>query len=438
MNVRETALKLLCEYEADGKFVNLSLSSHLTDKLTHDERSFLTVLLYTTVENKLKYDYFISAISGRSIDEIKPHTREILRLGLCQIVDVRSVPDYAAVNETVKLSSSPSERSFINGVLRAAVRKKEANELPLPNKNKKRLRHLSVKYSIPLGIVKLFSAELGDSGLEELLASFNAEKHTDLTVNTNKISPEAFARLLGTAGYKAEPSPLSHISLRIASSVDPRSLPGFSEGLFFVQDTASAVCAQVLGARCGDLVVDACAAPGGKSFAVAILTGDKADIHSFDLHESKLSLIKSGAERLTLTSVKAGALDALHPQEELIGRADRVICDAPCSGLGVMGKKPDLRYSAEERTKELPELQYSILKASARYLKRGGRMVYSTCTLSNAENRGVVDRFLSENPDFSLIPFTVGDILTTGDLTLLPSVHGTDGFYIALLEKAKD
>ena len=435
MNVREIALRLLGEYEASGKFVNLSLSSHLADNLSSEERAFLTVLLYTTVENKLKYDYFIAAIAGRGLDKINPATRDILRLGFCQIADVNSVPDFAAVNETVKLARGASERSFVNGVLRAAVRRKSGDGLPLPDAAKNPLRYLSVKYSMPLGIVRLFAEQLGEGGVEPLLAAFNAKKHTDITVNTTKISRDAYMRLLCAAGIFATCSELSSISVRIDKSVDPRTLPGFDEGLFFVQDGASALAAELLGVREGDLVVDACSAPGGKTFATAILARDKAEIHSFDLHESKLSLISGGAERLRLKSVRADVRDALTPDDGLIGRADRVICDAPCSGLGVLGKKPDLRYNALSRVDELPELQYSILKETSRYLKAGGRMIYSTCTLSAAENRAVVDRFLSENEDFSLVPFTVMEKVRHGDITLLPHIHGTDGFYIALLER---
>lgn len=438
MNVREIALRLLGEYEAGGKFVNLSLSSHLADNLSAEERAFLTVLLYTTVENKLKYDYFIGALAGRSLDKIAPSTRNILRLGLCQIADVNSVPDFAAVNETVKLAKSHSERSFVNGVLRAAVRRKSEEGLPLPDAAKNPLRYLSVKYSMPLGIVRLFAEQLGEGGVEPLLAAFNSEKHTDVTVNTTKISRDAYMRLLCAAGFSATPSKLSSLSIRIDKSVSPKNLPGFDEGLFFVQDGASALAAELLGVREGDLVVDTCAAPGGKSFASAILAADKAEIHSFDLHESKLSLITGGAERLRLKSVSAEVRDALTPDESLLGRADRVICDAPCSGLGVLGKKPDLRYNALSRVDELPELQYSILKEASRYLKAGGRMIYSTCTLSAAENRAVVDRFLAENSSFTLVPFSVMGEVREGDITLLPHIHGTDGFYIALLERGAE
>ena len=437
MTVREAALHLLSEYESNGKYVNLSLTSHVADAFSPKERAFLTALLYTSVERKLTYDYYICALSGRGIDSISPRVRDILRLGLCQIISLDSIPDFAAVNETVKLAKNAGERSFINGVLRAAVRKKETDSLPLPDKAKNYLRYLSVRESFPLATVKLLASEYGVEATEVMLDAFNNERHTDIAVNTLKISRDAYLALLKANGYEASVSELSSISLRIPSSVDPRMLPGFDEGLFFVQDSACTASVEVLGARQGDMIADACSAPGGKSFAAAILTHDAARIHSFDIHESKLSLIEGGAARLALSSIKASVRDATEPAPELIGSLDRVICDVPCSGLGVLGKKPDLRYKSLDELGELPELQYSILSASSRYLKAGGRLIYSTCTLAPQENGCVVERFLAEHSDFSACDFQVSGICSqNGMLTLLPYIHRTDGFFIALLERS--
>ncbi len=435
MTVREVALRLLSEYEASGKYVNLSLSSHLADNFSAEERAFLTALLYTAVERKLTYDYYIAAISERNIKDIAPRTKNILRLGLCQLIHIDSLPDFAAVNETVKLAKNSGERAFVNGVLRSAARKKESGELPLPDKDKNYLRYLSVRESFPLDTLKLLAAEYGISDTEKMLAVFNSRRTTDITVNTCKISRDEYLEILKAAGYNAAPSELSQMAITVASSVNPRELPHFGEGFFFVQDASCALSAELLSVSEGDLVIDVCSAPGGKSFAAAIHANNNAEIRSFDIHESKLSLIRAGADRLGLSSVKAFVRDALFPDEELLGRADRVICDVPCSGLGVLGKKPDLRYNAGARQGELPEIQYSILKASAEYLKSGGRLVYSTCTLSPSENREVVLRFLSENPEFKLRKFAVLGEVCNGMVTLLPHIHGTDGFFISVMEK---
>lgn len=434
MNVRQIALRLLEEYEAGGKFVNLALSSHLTDNLSKEDKGFLTALLYTTVERKLTYDYYICAISERSESSIDPHTKNILRLGLCQIIDMRSIPDFAAVNETVSLSKNPGERSFVNGVLRAAVRRKD--DLPMPPEEKNYRRYLSVKYSFPLATVKHFDMLYGRESAERMLDFYNNVNYTDITVNTTKVSVSELKKLLSDSGYSLEENSLAPLSLRLQGSVNPERLPGFNEGYFFVQDRASAVCAEVLAPCKGDLIIDVCAAPGGKSFAAAILTGGECDIRAFDLHESKLSLINSSAKRLGFDFITALGRDAIDPDRKLIGTADRVICDAPCSGLGVLGKKPDLRYKDISLITSLPEIQLDILSSSAKYLKEDGILVYSTCTLNPEENEKVVEKFIKENPDFVLMPFTVGDIdCANGMLTLLPHVHNTDGFFMAKIRR---
>ena len=194
----------------------------------------------------------------------------------------------------------------------------------------------------------------------------------------------------------------------------------------------------ILDPKADEQIVDTCAAPGGKSFALAILSSDRADIRSFDLHESKISLISSGAQRLGLSSVKAEAADATEPCEHLIGKIDRVLCDVPCSGMGVLSKKPDLRYKDITALSELSELQLTILKSSSEYLKLGGEMIYSTCTLRREENEDIVNRFLSENSDFEAVHFEFAGLKSkNGMLTLYPHIHGTDGFFISKLRKKK-
>ncbi len=435
MNIRKIALSLLNEYEAGGKYVNLSLNSHSCDGLTPEERGQLTVLLYTTVEQKLRYDYYIKAIAARGDGGIDPTTLNILRLGVCQLLDMRSIPDFAAVSETVKLGRGAGERSFINGVLRAIARQRDS--LPLPSEEKNYRRYLSVKYSFPLWLVKHFDALLGREGCEALLSAFNTERYTDITVNTLKISREAYIKKLSARGISAEKNLDTPLGLRIKGSVNPESLPGFSDGELFVQDTASLIAVAALAPKRCDRIIDACSAPGGKSLAAAILSSDKGEIYSFDLHGSKLSLIESGAARLGLKSIKTEERDARVPDESLFGTADKVIVDAPCSGLGVLSKKPDLRYKSEEAIKELPALQLEILTASAKYLKAGGELVYSTCTLNPEENSGVVERFLMGNTDFEPLSFKVGAHPESSELTLLPHEDGTDGFFIAKMRRKR-
>ena len=437
MTVRELTLSLLTDCEANGKYVNLSLSSRRTDKLSGEERSFLTVLLYTVAERKITYDYYISAISGRSLDRIDPTTLNILRIGMCQIVHIDSVPDHAAVNETVALARNPGEKSFVNGVLRQAARLSKEGKLPLPPREKKVSRYLSVAYSFPQWLVKHFISLYGEDDTEKLLSHFNTARYTDLTVNLVKTDKQQYTKMLVDAGYTPISTVDTKLGIRLDGSVNPKNLPGFEDGLFLVQDTACAVSVEALGVERGDRVIDVCACPGGKSFAAAILAGN-GEVTSLDVHESKLSLIEDGAARLGLTHVSVGQCDAEKPREELFGSFDKVICDVPCSGLGVLGKKPDIRHRDNQSLQNLPELQYSILSASGNYLKDDGVILYSTCTLNPEENERVVERFLEENAEFSPVDFTVGGLKSTsGMLTLLPHVHGTDGFFIAKLRKEK-
>ncbi len=435
-SVRALALDLLLEYELQGKYINLSLNSHKADKLSDEDRGLLTALLYTAVENKLRYDYYISSLAARSIEKVDTVTKNIIRLGLCQLLDMENVPPYAAINETVKLARNVGERSFVNGVLRSAERKK--NELPLPDKEKNFARYISVKYSFPLWIVKRYITLYGEGGAEELLSYFSKVAPTDLFVNTNKISVERFLEKLSEAGIAAEKSPLCENSVRIEKSVDPRKIPGYENGEFFVQDRACSAAISQLHCREGESVADVCSAPGGKSFAAAIIMKDMGRVTSFDIHESKISLIDSGAKRLSLSCISADVCDATNPREELFAAFDKVICDVPCSGLGVLSKKPDLRYKSPEGLDKLPELQYEILSASAKYLKSGGRLLYSTCTLIPEENERVVERFLESHPDFHTVDFYIGDGKSEkGCFTFIPHAHKTDGFFVSLLEKDK-
>ncbi len=431
VNLRKTVLELLESYEGGQRYVNLLLSAERFGRLSAEDSASLTALLYTTVEKKLTYDYFIGAFSKRSPDKIDPRVRNILRIGLCQILDMHSIPDYAAVNETVKLTRLPHERSFINAVLREAVRQKAC--LPYPPREKNELRYLSVKYSIPLPLVRHYASIVGDD-IESLLEAFSREKSLTLTANLTKCDVATLVSEL--SDYGARPSELTESGVVLEHKAPPKSLPGFSEGRFFVQDEASRIAFETLSVRDTDLVVDVCAAPGGKSFGAA-MNNTGGTVYAFDIHESKLSLIRDGAARLGLGNISIACRDANEPADELLGRADRVICDVVCSGLGIISKKPDLRYKDLTSVKELPTLQYSILKSSSRYLKPGGILAYSTCTLNPAENEEITDRFVAENPDFSYEAIRTRTIRSERGVTLYPHIHGTDGFYIALIKRNK-
>ena len=287
---------------------------------------------------------------------------------------------------------------------------------------------------MPLVIVKHFKAVYGEDVLEKMLEKITEEKHLSLTVNTQKINREELMAKL--SDYSPSASEYTESGIILGAKIPPAKLPGFENGEFFVQDASSQIAVDALSADVGMLVVDVCAAPGGKSFGAAIKVKDTGSVFSFDIHESKLSLIDTGAKRLGLYNVKPACRDALSADEALIGKADRVICDAPCSGLGVLSKKPDIRYKDLSVIDELPPLQYSILCESAKYLKVGGIMLYSTCTLNPSENEDITDKFVNEHSNFAYEKISTAKLSSeSGKLTLLPHIHGTDGFFIALIKR---
>lgn len=429
--LRKRVLDTLVLCERAMQYVNLALSGRGFDELSAGERAQMTALLYTTVENKIRYDYYISALSGRSSKDLDLYTLCLLRLGLCQILDMKNIPDFAAVNETVALARNRGERAFTNAILRRAAREKEG--LPFPERERSPKRYLSVKYSIPQATVARFISIFGEEESEKIFKAFSESSELSVSVNTRVISREDF--ILKHKDKSAEAGSFSPFSVKFGASYPPKSLKGFDEGEFFVQNEASAIAVSAIGLRESDTVVDVCSAPGGKSFLAAIAAGEGA-VYSYDLHESKISLIKDGAKRLGLSGIRAESRDAKAPNESLFGKADAVICDVPCSGLGVLGKKPDLRYKDISVSEELVPLQREILSQSVKYLKAGGVIVYSTCTLIPEENEGVTDDFIKNNPDFEYEPFAVGGLnAPSGKLTLLPHIHKTDGFYIAKIRK---
>lgn len=431
LNARAIALSLLCEMDEKNGFANLLLSDAVLEK-AGSEASFLTALFYGCAERRLTLDYLVGHFASRTTDKISRRVRFILHVGLYQIFFMKT-PPHAAVSETVSLAKGQGERGFVNAVLRAAVR---AGEMPLPQRERT-ARHLSVLHSFPLSTVKRFLALFGEKNTEALLCYFNTSLPLCLRARDGQTRDALLARF-EKDGVLAEPTPYAPHSIRVLSPIPVKELYGFREGLFFVQDEASAIATEALGAKAGDTVIDVCACPGGKSFGAALSADGEGAFYAFDLHESKLPLINEGARRLSLP-ITARAVDATVGDATLDGRADCVICDVPCSGLGVLGKKPDLRY--REINGSLPALQYEIMCRSARYLKKGGAMVYSTCTLLPEENEQNVRRFLSEHPDFAAMDFSVAGEKTVrsegGMLTLWPHEHGCDGFFVARLQKIR-
>lgn len=437
MNARETAFLSLQKYENSGTYPNIELSYAIErNGLTGPEKALYTALFYGVIERKLTLDYYIAVLSDRADSEIDPNVRIILRMGLYQLLYMTRIPESAAVNESVKLATrfyaKKNSGDFINAILRNFLRKRET--ISLPDKEKNPEYYLSVRYSAPEWLCRLWRGTYGPGKAERLLETLNRQLPMTLRVNTLKTTRDAILPALEKAGVSAAPAALSSDCIRLSGNLPTDRLLPFQE-LCYVQDEASALCTAVVGAAIGDTVLDVCACPGGKSFGMALSMKNTGRILAFDLHKNKLSLIRSGAEKLGISIIETDVQNAAIPREGMPD-ADKILCDVPCSGLGVIAKKPDIRYKNETDITRLPELQYDILKNSARYLKTGGTLVYSTCTLNPAENQNVIHRFLAEHPYFSLVPFTVGPLSSDGMLELLPYEYDTDGFFIAKIKKA--
>ena len=441
MNVRKLALETLCKCETAAQYANLALDSKIKKySLSGDDRSLFTVLVYGTIEHKLTLDYYIKLLSSVPKEKIDNDTRNILRLGLYQIIYMRTA-DHAAVNETVALAPMRS-RGFLNAILRNYLRKKDS--LAFPSKEKEPARALSVEYSFPEATCQRFCECFGTGDAEKLMAAMCRPSPLTLRVNTLVISRDEFIKKLENEGIKATATDLAPNGVRLSENIPYSELENRFGGMFFVQDEASQLAVASLGARSGETVIDMCSCPGSKSFGAALDMNDSGKILSFDISKSKLPLISSGAERLGIHIITANVKDGREPIEELFGQADRIICDVPCSGFGVVAKKPDIRYKDISMADGLPSIQYDILCNAARYLKVGGTLIYSTCTVLPAENFDNIERFLLEHKnsssngdaEFELSPINAGALtVDCGYITLLPHVHGTDGFFICKLKR---
>lgn len=430
MNVRECAFRILCESERSEKYISLALDAFISShSVGGDDRAFLSVLVYGVTERKLSLDYIISAFSGKKISSLDKEVVMLLRLGMYQILYLDKIPDSAAVNESVKLASRYASRSknFINALLRRLCREKDS--LPYPTDP---LERLSVIHSLPKELCLHFKRDYPER-YEEIISLVNARPKLTLTVNTLKTTRDSLAKEIGESCELCENSGKG---VRLTANFPVSQLEALSEGRCYVQDEASQIAVSALDAREGDTVIDVCSCPGGKAFFAAISMNNKGKIYCFDLHTSKLSLIENEAKVLGIDILDISCRDSTSAREDLIEKADKVICDVPCSGFGVIAKKPEIRYKSTSDLTELDTIQKNILEASAKYVKIGGTLVYSTCTLRKAENEERISDFLEKNKNFELTPFKVGNISAEkGSITLFPCEKGTDGFFIAKLKR---
>lgn len=424
MTPRQLAFALLQKTEANDQYLNIALDHALASShLSEADRGLCATLLYGVTERRLTLDYQIDALSSRPAATLDPAVRTALRMGLYQMLYLDRVPPHAAVDESVSLVPRKAS-GFVNAILRAHTRDPR---LRLPPKEPA-APYLSVAYSVGLPLCEKLLSIYGEKKTEAILRGFERIPDTTVSVNTLRTAREELASRLPHAA----PTTYSPAGLSFKGAL--REQYGFEEGLYFVQDEASQLCVEALGAEAGETVMDLCACPGSKSFGTAIRMENRGRVLSFDLHQKKLPLIESGARRLGITIIETAANDGRNLLPSWVEGADRVLCDVPCSGFGVLAKKPELRYKDPAVSTALPEIQQEILATACRYVKRGGVLVYSTCTILPEENEENVRRFLASHPDFSLSPFRAGALwCPEGMITLLPHTHPTDGFFIARL-----
>lgn len=441
MGARETALLTLDACEKQGAWSNAYLKKAIRrDGLDRRDAALASRLCFGVLQNKLLLDFYLGKFSNVKPEKLEPRVRQALRLGLYQLLFLDKVPEHAAVNESValarKYSRNPRSAGLVNAVLRAFLRQKDA--LPAVE-GRDALETLSLRHSHPRWLVEAFAARLGMDEAETLLRLNNEQPPTCAQVNVLKTTPEALGAALRASEAEAEPHPWLGNCLLLSGTGDLEQLDCFRAGDFYVQDTASRLAVLASGVKPGDRVLDACAAPGGKSFAAAIQMENEGEVVSCDIHPHKIGLMETGAARLGLTCIKAREQNAKTFVQEWVRSFDAVLADVPCSGLGIIRKKPDIRYKDPKPMEGLPAVQGGILDNVSRYVKPGGTLLYSTCTLLQRENEDVVTAFLADHPDFAPEPFTLpGPVGACGGMvTLWPQRHGTDGFFVAKLRRRR-
>jgi len=427
---RGVALEVLCRVEAEASYAAQSLDAHIKT-LSREDGALATRLAYGTLQKRIFLDYQLLQLGGKPLSSMDIPVANALRLGAYQLFFCDKIPPSAAVNEAVncvKACGFTSAAGLVNAVLRKA-----ASASPVFPENE--AEALAVKHSLPAWMVYHLRKSYRDEPLLPLLAALDEPPCFYLRVNTLLISPEDLCERLNREGIPASVVKDSRVSaLKCDRLPSLKENPSFAEGLFHVQDLSSQLAAAAVNAQRGDRVLDVCAAPGGKTFTLAQTVHNEGEVLSCDIHPARVNLIADGAKRLHLSNVTPTVADAGVFMPSL-GEFDRVLCDAPCSGLGVVRRKPEIRFKPEEELKKYPPLQYGILATACRYVKPGGRLVYATCTLNPHENEENAARFLHEHPDFTASPLFSSSEETAR--TFFPHRDFTDGFFVAAFERRK-
>ena len=440
MDAREAAMLALNACQRQGGWSDGALKKQLSAaELSGRDAALATQLCFGVLQNQMLLDFYLAKFSNIPLKRMEGKVVQTLRLGAYQMLFLTRIPHSAAVNSAVALvkahCKNPRAAGMVNGILRSMERSLQ-NMPVIPQGDP--VAYLSTLYSHPEWLVKEFILSLGEEETAQLLAADNSQPPTAVMVNTTRTTAETLKAMLEADHVEAEPHPWLENCLLLSRTGDLERMEAFQQGLFYVQDPASRLSVLAAGAKPGMRVLDCCAAPGGKSFAAAIAMENQGEIVSCDLHPHKKKLIQAGADRLGLTIITPKTADGKVFRPEWERAFDLVLVDAPCSGLGVIRKKPDIRYKDPAPLADLPAVQLDILRNAARYVRPGGTLMYSTCTLLYRENGEVVETFLAENKAYKAEAFTlpgpVGPV-QSGSVTLWPHRHGTDGFFISKMRR---
>lgn len=427
-SARQCALEALSKVSDLKGYSNITLDKILSkNELDSRDTKLATALFYGTLERKITLDYCISVFSKKPPEKMTPVVLNILRMSVYQLLYMDSIPESAAVNEACNLAKAnkvTSAAGFVNGVLRSFIR----NGSKIPEIKGDDAKKFSIEFSCEEWLCKKLIKQYSKEICADILDTSTGNPPVFIRVNSLKTDEDSLIKAFESYEIDLQKTDVTNC-LMLSNGGDLTKTKEFQEGLFHVQDMSSQICAQSLNPTKGDRIADVCSAPGGKAFTMAEIMGDDGLILAMDLHEKRTKLIADGANRLGIKSIDVKAQDASIFNEQL-GTFDKVLCDVPCSGFGVIRRKPEIKYKKFEEVKSLPQIQYKILENSSKYVKTGGILIYSTCTLLKEENDDIIEKFLENHSEFE--PFD--DNYKT---TFIPKRNSTDGFFISKIRKIK-
>lgn len=442
-NARLSAFKALLHVDVNEGYSNIVLDKTLAEfSMDSRDKALASAIFYGVLERRITLNYIIKQFSNTPVKKMSPKVLEILRMGVYQILYLEKIPNSAAVNESVTLAKengAVKAAGFINAVLRNLVR--SIDKIKMPEYNKDPLLYLSVKYSCPKWLIEHWTKSYGMECTINLLKSTYNKPPIFARVNNTLVSVEELIDRLNSEDVKAEAITTVNGAVEIENTGSISELKSFQEGLFHIQDLSSQICCNLFNPKSGERIIDVCSAPGGKAFTIAEIMNNKGELLAFDKYKGKAGLINKGAKRLNLSIIRASVRDATKKDSKPLELADRVLCDVPCSGLGIVRRKPEIKYKSKSAIDSLPDLQYLILCRASKLVKNGGILFYSTCTLNPKENNEVAAKFIENNNDFAQVSLNLPDFIShvvdepKNQLTLMPHIHNTDGFFIAAFQK---